>query len=343
MPSNGFFYVYTNNESNVKVYFNDLTISHSTSVLKEENHFYPFGLLMEGITPVVAANGSINKYKFSDKEFQPELGLNQYDFSARFYDPVIGRFNVIDPFADFAGDFTSYRYAFDNPVSITDRTGLFEDDDDRGDDDLDLGNGAQGDKMPGQTFPSGTFREQNDPVEKIDPIKVTHIDEPERDIVIIEHKDGTGETKESANKSDWNDEFDERDEEDSEDAEDDNSKTNSSGQKNDNDQGDERDKTVEKINPNRKIIKQYITEDSYKSNSKDEWKYEYGPKDWGPNGRGMYFRWREVTIPDKGQPDGSRIEPSTGFWPDATDSLGRNLLPNMFWENDTLKWIIPRK
>ena len=129
MPANGFFYVYTNNESNVKVYFNDLTISHSTSVLKEENHFYSYGLLMEGITPVVAANGSINKYKFSDSELQLELGLNQYDFSARFYDPVIGRFNVIDPFADFAASFTSYRYAADNPVSFNDPTGLWEWDD----------------------------------------------------------------------------------------------------------------------------------------------------------------------------------------------------------------------
>ena len=126
MPSNGFFYVYTKNESNVKVYFNDLTILHTTSVLKVENHFYPYGLLMEGITPVVAANGSINKYKFSDSELQLELGLNQYDFSARFYDPVIGRFNVIDPFADFAASFTSYRYAFDNPVSSNDPSGLWE-------------------------------------------------------------------------------------------------------------------------------------------------------------------------------------------------------------------------
>ena len=126
MPANGFFYVYTNNESNVKVYFIDLTIAHITSVLKEENHFYPYGLLMEGITPVVAANGSINKYKFSDSELQLELGLNQYDFSARFYDPVIGRFNVIDPFADFAASFTSYRYAFDNPVSYNDPSGLWE-------------------------------------------------------------------------------------------------------------------------------------------------------------------------------------------------------------------------
>ena len=214
MPANGFFYVYTNNESNVKVYFNDLTILHTTSVLKEENHFYPYGLLMEGITPVVAANGSINKYKFSDSELQLELGLNQYDFSARFYDPVIGRFNVIDPFADFAANFTSYRYAFDNPVSYNDPSGLWEEDDDRGNDDLDLRGGPPGDKMQGQSFPPGTFREFEAPVEKMDRIEA-RIDIPEREMEIVENMDGAGATKESANKSDWNDEYDDRDEEDS--------------------------------------------------------------------------------------------------------------------------------
>ena len=55
----------------------------------------PFGLLIKGITQTASANGSMNKYKFSDKEFQLNLSLNQYDLGARFYDPVIGRFNVI--------------------------------------------------------------------------------------------------------------------------------------------------------------------------------------------------------------------------------------------------------
>ena len=54
--------------------------------------------------------------------------MNQYDLGARFYDPVLGRFSVIDPFTDFAPDLTSYRYAFDNPVSFTDPTGLLEED-----------------------------------------------------------------------------------------------------------------------------------------------------------------------------------------------------------------------
>ena len=71
------------------------------------------------------AKGLFNKYKFSDKEIQSDLSLNQYDLGARFYDPAIGRFNVIDPLADFASDYTSYRYAFDNPISFNDPNGLY--------------------------------------------------------------------------------------------------------------------------------------------------------------------------------------------------------------------------
>jgi RHS repeat-associated protein len=98
----------------------------------EENHYFPYEMLMEGITPISSVTGAINKYKFSDKELQLDLGINQYDLGARFYDPVIGRFNVIDPLTDYAPHFTPYRFGFDNPVSFSDHTGLYEEDDDDG-------------------------------------------------------------------------------------------------------------------------------------------------------------------------------------------------------------------
>ncbi len=64
---------------------------------------------------------------FSGKEFDDELGLNKYGFGARFYDPAIARWGCIDPMADAAPNWTPFRYAFNNPVIITDPTGMFED------------------------------------------------------------------------------------------------------------------------------------------------------------------------------------------------------------------------
>jgi len=66
-------------------------------------------------------------YKYNGKELQEELGLNMYDYGARNYDPALGRWMNIDPLAERATDWTPYRYAFNNPLSFTDPTGMYED------------------------------------------------------------------------------------------------------------------------------------------------------------------------------------------------------------------------
>ena len=51
--------------------------------------------------------------------------MQYYDYGARMYDPVIGRFISVDPAADNYHSWTPYHYVMNNPIIFVDPTGAF--------------------------------------------------------------------------------------------------------------------------------------------------------------------------------------------------------------------------
>ncbi|AFD06626.1 RHS repeat domain-containing protein [Solitalea canadensis] len=102
-------------EYNLSDHLGNVRVSFDKTGLLQEDEYYAFGLRKS------VFNGSSNLYLYNGKELQSEL--NQYDYGARFYDPVLGRWNVIDPLAEKMRRHSPYNYCFDNPIRFIDPDG----------------------------------------------------------------------------------------------------------------------------------------------------------------------------------------------------------------------------
>jgi RHS repeat-associated protein len=89
--------------------------------IKEENHYYPFGLKHKGYNNQIT--GVNHPYGYGGKEENDELGLEWLDFHARNYDASIGRWMNIDPHADNYYNSSPYTYALNNPLYFVDPDG----------------------------------------------------------------------------------------------------------------------------------------------------------------------------------------------------------------------------
>ncbi|MEO9954207.1 RHS repeat-associated core domain-containing protein [Nonlabens sp.] len=79
----------------------------------------PFGETMAEQTSISYYQ---TEFKFNGKELDSETGM--YYYGARYYDPSLSIWMSVDPLAEKMPEWSSYAYAFNNPVMYTDPTGM---------------------------------------------------------------------------------------------------------------------------------------------------------------------------------------------------------------------------
>ena len=86
--------------------------------VEQVNHYYAFGGLMGEST-----GGGTQPYKYNGKELDRMHGLDWYDYGARHYDAVLGRWMCVDPLAEKYDNVGSYIYCKNNPIAFMDMNG----------------------------------------------------------------------------------------------------------------------------------------------------------------------------------------------------------------------------
>jgi RHS repeat-associated protein len=89
---------------------------NNTARVVQEDEYYSFGLLKRQFN-------NTNRFLYNGKELQGDL-TNQYDYGARFYDPVVARWTTVDPLAEKSAKMSPYNYVSNNPVSRIDPDGM---------------------------------------------------------------------------------------------------------------------------------------------------------------------------------------------------------------------------
>ena len=95
---------------------NNRVVINQSGTVEETNHYYPFG-------GVFASSGNVQPYKYNGKEYDSKKGLNWYDYGARHYDAVLGRFTTNDRFAEKYYSMSPYQYGANSPVGNIDVNG----------------------------------------------------------------------------------------------------------------------------------------------------------------------------------------------------------------------------
>ena len=95
---------------------NNRVVVDEEGTVEEVNHYYPFG-------GVFSSTGDAQPYKYNGKELDRKGGLDWYDYGARHYDSVLGRWNGVEPSCEKHYSWSPYVYCKNNPVLRIDPDG----------------------------------------------------------------------------------------------------------------------------------------------------------------------------------------------------------------------------
>ena len=103
---------------------NNREVVDSAGVVEQVTNYYPFGTPYTQSAAVMNAN--MQPYKFNGKELDRMHGLDTYDYGARQYNPVLGRWDRMDPLCEKYYGISPYVYCHDDPMNRTDIYGMWD-------------------------------------------------------------------------------------------------------------------------------------------------------------------------------------------------------------------------
>lgn len=96
-------------------------VVNEDGAVEQTTNYYPFG------TPFSSEAGNTNPdlqtHKYNGKEFDTMHGLNTYDYGARQYNSLFGRWDRMDPLCEKYYSVSPYAYCANNPVLCIDEKG----------------------------------------------------------------------------------------------------------------------------------------------------------------------------------------------------------------------------